>query len=116
ATLALSLHDALPIFQFMKRNTEENRKFFLYLPMVHLHFPTLPHPEFAGRTNAGDFADAMVEMDHRVGQIDAAVQQLGIAENTVFIFCSDNGPEFRRPYRGTAGPWTGTYHTAMEGS
>lgn len=101
---------------FMRRNTEQNKAFFLYLPMVHLHFPTLPHPDFAGRTNAGDFADAMVEMDHRVGQIDAAVQQLGIADNTVFIFCSDNGPEFRRPYRGTAGPWTGTYHTAMEGS
>jgi arylsulfatase len=34
----------------------------------------------------------------------------------LFIFCSDNGPEFRVPYRGTAGPWRGTYHTAMEGS
>ena len=34
----------------------------------------------------------------------------------MFIFASDNGPEFRRPWRGTAGPWTGTYHTAMEGA
>ncbi len=40
---------------------------------------------------------------------------LGIAGDTIMILASDNGPEFRRPWRGTAGPWTGTYHTAMEG-
>jgi len=43
------------------------------------------------------------------------VNRLGIAENTLFIFASDNGPEFRRPWRGSAGMWQGTYHTAMEG-
>jgi arylsulfatase len=101
---------------FMRQNVAAARPFFLYFPMVHLHFPTLPHPDFAGRTNNGDFADAMVEMDHRVGQIVDEVERLGIADNTLFIFCSDNGPEYRRPYRGTAGPWSGTYHTAMEGS
>ncbi|WVQ84786.1 hypothetical protein IAT38_006943 [Cryptococcus sp. DSM 104549] len=102
--------------KFIKKNTEDKQPFFLYLPLVHLHFPTLPHPDFEGRTGNGDFADSMVEMDHRVGQIYDCVKELGIEDNTVFIFCSDNGPEFRNPYRGTAGPWTGTYHTAMEGS
>ncbi len=102
--------------QFMRREHAGGRPFFLYLPLVHLHFPTLPHRDFAGRTGAGDFADAMVEMDHRVGQIVDEVERIGIAEETLFIFCSDNGPEFRAPYRGTAGPWRGTYHTAMEGS
>lgn len=101
---------------FMARHHQAGRPFFLYLPLVHLHFPTLPHPDFAGRTRHGDFADSMVEMDHRVGQVRAEVERLGIADNTLFIFCSDNGPEFRAPYRGTAGPWRGTYHTAMEGS
>jgi arylsulfatase A-like enzyme len=101
---------------FMHRHHARNQPFFLYLPLVHLHFPTLPHPDFAGRTGAGDFADAVVEMDHRVGQIVDAIEALGAADNTLLIFCSDNGPEFRTPYRGTAGPWRGTYHTAMEGS
>ncbi|MGS1006983.1 arylsulfatase [Achromobacter anxifer] len=101
---------------FMRKHAEADRPFFLYLPLVHLHFPTLPHPDFSGRTGAGDFADSMVEMDHRVGQIVQAVDELNLRDDTVFIFCSDNGPEFRKPYRGTAGPWTGTYHTAMEGS
>ncbi|AGU53532.1 putative arylsulfatase [Variovorax paradoxus B4] len=102
--------------EFMQRNAAARKPFFLYLPLVHLHFPTLPHPEFAGRTGAGDFADCMVEMDHRVGQVVKAIGELGLADDTLLIFCSDNGPEFRAPYRGTAGPWSGTYHTAMEGS
>jgi len=101
---------------FMRRNHAAGQPFFLYLPMVHLHFPTLPHRDFAGRTDAGDFADSMVEMDHRVGQVVAALSEMGIEDDTLLIFCSDNGPEYRRPYRGTAGPWSGTYHTAMEGS
>lgn len=101
---------------FMQRHAKSGNRFFLYLPLVHLHFPTLPHKDFAGRTGNGDFADSMAEMDHRVGQIADALAALDIAEDTLLIFCSDNGPEFRAPYRGTAGPWTGTYHTAMEGS
>ncbi|OWT54496.1 arylsulfatase [Candidimonas nitroreducens] len=101
---------------FMRDRHEAGQPFFLYLPLTHLHFPTLPHKDFAGRTGAGDFADSMAEMDHRVGQICAAIDQLGVRQDTLLIFCSDNGPEFRAPYRGTAGPWRGTYHTAMEGS
>lgn len=58
----------------------------------------------------------MVEMDHRVGEILAYIDELGVRDNTIVIFASDNGPEFREPYRGTAGPWRGTYHTAVEGS
>jgi arylsulfatase A-like enzyme len=101
---------------FMRRQHAASKPFFLYLPLTHLHFPTLPHRDFEGRTGHGDFADSMVEMDHRVGQVIDEVDALGLAQDTLFIFCSDNGPEFRAPYRGTAGPWRGTYHTAMEGS
>ena len=100
---------------FMRRQKAADRPFFAYVPLTHLHFPTLPHPDFSGRSAVGDFADSMMEMDHRVGQILDAVDELGVRDDTLFIFASDNGPEFRRPWRGTAGPWTGTYHTAMEG-
>ena len=100
---------------FMRRQSQAGNRFFAYVPITQLHYPTLPHPEFAGRTGNGDFADALAEMDHRVGEILDEINALGIAADTVVIFASDNGPEFRRPWRGTAGPWTGTYHTAMEG-
>jgi arylsulfatase len=101
---------------FLRGHAKADSPFFLYIPLTQLHFPTLPHRDFAGRTGAGDFADAMVEMDYRVGQILDELDALGIANDTVVLFGSDNGPEFRRPWRGTAGPWRGTYHTAMEGS
>jgi arylsulfatase A-like enzyme len=57
-----------------------------------------------------------MEMDARSGQVFDFIDKNGLRENTVLIFASDNGPEFRRPWRGTAGPWRGTYHTAMEGA
>ncbi len=101
---------------FMTRQAKANKPFFAYVPLTHLHYPTLPHQDFAGKTGNGDFADSMHEMDFRVGQILDAVDALGIRDDTLFIFGSDNGPEFRRPWRGTAGPWSGTYHTAMEGA
>lgn len=101
---------------FMQRAHAAGKPFFAYVPITQLHFPTLPHYDFAGRTGAGDFADSLAEMDHRAGQILDAVRALDPEGNTLFIFGSDNGPEFRRPWRGTAGPWRGTYHTAMEGS
>ncbi len=101
---------------FMRRQAKQGKPFFAYVPLTQLHYPTIPHLDFAGRTGAGDFADSMAEMDHRVGQLLDEVDALGLRERTVFIFASDNGPEFRRPWRGTAGPWTGTYHTSMEGA
>ncbi len=101
---------------FMQRQVAAKQPFFAYVPLTQLHYPTLPHHEFAGKTGAGDFADAMLEMDARVGQISYFIEKNGLNDNTVFIFASDNGPEFRRPWRGTAGPWSGTYHTAMEGA
>ncbi|MBI4204168.1 MAG: arylsulfatase [Betaproteobacteria bacterium] len=101
--------------EFMRRQAKAGKPFFAYVPITQLHYPTIPHPDFAGKTGAGDFADALAEMDYRVGEILDEINALDIAADTIVIFASDNGPEFRRPWRGTAGPWTGTYHTAMEG-
>ena len=79
--------------------------------------PRLAHPDFIGRTGHGEFADSLAEMDYRVGQIDRRDRRRSASrDDTLFIFGSDNGPEFRRPWRGTAGHWRSTYHTAMEGS
>jgi arylsulfatase len=100
---------------FMRRQVEARKPFFVYVPLTQLHYPTIPHRDFEGRSGAGDFADSMVEMDYRVGQILDEIDALHVRDEAIVIFASDNGPEFRRPWRGTAGPWTGTYHTSMEG-
>ena len=100
---------------FMERSARENRPFFFYYPVTQIHFPTLPHPDFAGKTGAGDLGDAMAEMDHNVGMILDAIDRLGIARNTIVFWCTDNGSEMRRPWRGSSGPWNGYYNTVMEG-
>ena len=102
--------------EYIDHQADAGTPFFLYVPLTQLHFPTIPHREFAGKTGKGDFADSLIEMDERVGQIIDAIDARGLTDNTVFIFASDNGPEYRRPWRGSAGMWTGTYHTAMEGA
>jgi arylsulfatase A-like enzyme len=101
---------------FMKRSVRGGKPFYAYMPLTQVHYPTIPHPDFAGKTGHGDFADSLAEMDHHVGEIVDAVKALGIDENTLIVFTSDNGPEETLPWRGWAGPWAGSYFTAMEGS
>jgi arylsulfatase A-like enzyme len=101
---------------FMERNVKAKKPFFTYVPFTQVHVPTLPHPDFEGKTGNGNFADVLAEMDHRVGQVLDAIDRLRIRDNTIVIFTSDNGPEEIFPHNGTAGPWRGTYFTALEGS
>jgi arylsulfatase A-like enzyme len=100
---------------FMERQTQARKSFFAYATLTQPHLPTLPNPAFAGKTGNGDWADMLAEMDANVGQMLDAVDRLGIRDNTIVIFASDNGPEFVRPYDGWAGPWRGQYFTAWEG-
>ena len=101
---------------FMKRNVKDNKPFFAFIPYTQPHLPTLPHPEFDGKTGNGHYADVLAEIDFRAGQILDAIDELKIRENTVVIWLSDNGPEYFYPWHGTAGPWRGNYFTAWEGS
>jgi arylsulfatase A-like enzyme len=100
---------------FMERNAKKGKPFFFYYPMTQIHFPTLPHPDKAGTTGAGDIGDAMADMDYNVDLVLKSLERLGIAKNTLIIFCGDNGAEMRRPWRGSAGPWRGYYNSALEG-
>lgn len=102
--------------EFIKRNASAGKPFFAYVSFSLMHMPTLPNPEFAGKTGNGDWADCLAEMDYRTGQILDAIKQAGIEENTVVVFTSDNGPEATNPWQGDSGPWRGTYFTAMEAS
>ena len=101
---------------FIQKNASAGKPFFAFVSFSLFHEPTLPHPEFAGKTGNGDWADCLAEMDYRTGQILDAVKQAGIEDNTIVIFTSDNGPEATHPWEGDSGPWRGTYFTAMEAS
>jgi len=100
---------------FMERQARSGTPFFFYYPMTQIHFPTLAHPDFAGTTGAGDIGDAMADVDHNVGLVLDAIDRLGIRDDTIVFWCTDNGAEARRPWRGSSGPWSGFYNTVMEG-
>lgn len=100
---------------FMERSVRSKKPFFLFLPLTQIHYPTLPHPDFLGKSNAGNIGDAMMETDRNVGVVLDTLKRLGVEKDTLVVFAGDNGAEWRRPYRGTSGPWRGFYATAMEG-
>jgi arylsulfatase len=100
---------------FMERQAGAKKPFFAYATLTQPHLPTLPNPAYVGKTGNGDWADMLAEMDANVGQMLDAMERLGLRENTIVIFTSDNGPEFIRPWDGWAGPWRGQYFTAWEG-
>ncbi|HEY6290554.1 MAG TPA: arylsulfatase [Terriglobia bacterium] len=101
---------------FIKRNAAEHKPFYAYVSSSMVHMPTLPSPEFAGKTGNGDWADCLAETDFRTGQILDAIHDAGVEDNTIVVFASDNGPEATDPWEGDSGPWRGTYFTAMEAS
>jgi len=111
----LDRESALKGVDFMERTVKAGKSFFLYYPITQVHFPTLAHPDFAGKTGAGDIGDAMADVDYNVGIILGALRRLGIERNTMVFWCTDNGPEGRRPWRGAGGPWRGFYNSVMEG-
>jgi arylsulfatase len=75
---------------FINRNAD--KPFFLYVPHTMGHVPLGVSDKFRGKSEQGFYGDVMMEIDWSVGEIEKALQSNGIAENTVFIFTTDNGP------------------------
>ena len=71
---------------------KRQRPFFLYLGTNDIHVPRVPHERFAGRSGMGPRGDAVLSFDHTVGKVLDALDSLGLADNTLLIISSDNGP------------------------
>ncbi|MCD6052111.1 MAG: atsA 1 [Verrucomicrobia bacterium] len=97
--------------KFIEMNRE--KPFFLYLGHAMPHIPFDASPRFKDKSARGLYGDCIEELDDSTGQILDKLRKLGLAEKTLVIFTSDNGPERRTP--GTAGVLRGTKHTVMEG-
>jgi arylsulfatase A-like enzyme len=100
---------------YMEQHAKDSKPFFVFAAMTQAHIPSMPNPAFVGKTGNGDWADMLTEMDHNVGQLLDETDHLGISQKTIFIFLSDNGAEYIKPWDGWAGPWRGQYFTAWEG-
>lgn len=84
---------------------QEKAPFFLYLAHTFPHVPMFASPDFKGKSRAGIFGDAVEEIDWSTGQILEVLRQSGLAENTLVIFTSDNGPWLTQGAQGgSAGP------------
>jgi arylsulfatase A-like enzyme len=86
--------------EFIEKN--RGQPFFLYYATHEPHVPRVPHPRFAGKSGLGPRGDVILQLDDAVGQILDTLDRLKLAENTLVIFSSDNGPILDDGYKDQA--------------
>lgn len=100
---------------FMERAAKADKPFFLWWNSTKMHIFTHLVDSLNGKTNLGIYADGMVEHDRQVGVILAKLKELGLDENTIVMYSSDNGAEaFTWPDGGTT-MFRGEKNTQWEG-
>jgi arylsulfatase len=110
--------------EFIKRQQAAGKPFFLYLPISRTHYPNLPSKRFEGQSRIGQFGDSLMEGDAIVGRMLDALDELGLARDTIVVFASDNGPQGEvvrefggdMPDMGSPGPFRGELGDVSEGS
>jgi arylsulfatase A-like enzyme len=108
--------------KFIEQHRE--KPFFLYFATHDPHVPRLPHPRFVGKTAMGPRGDALVQMDWSVGEVLKALDRVGLTNDTLIIYSSDNGPVVDDGYKDEAvaklgshkpaGPWRGGKYSNFE--
>ncbi|MCP5119752.1 MAG: arylsulfatase, partial [bacterium] len=82
--------------EFLENHVRESpgKPFFLFHSAQAVHLPSFPADAYKGKTEAGPHGDFIFELDHIVGELMSALDRLGLAQNTLVIFSSDNGPTY----------------------
>jgi arylsulfatase len=101
---------------FIKRKAEDEQPFFVFLAYTQTHEPVDPHPDYYGKTGNGSFADVLAQTDDYVGEVLDTIDELGMKDDTIFIFTSDNGREGVPRSFGFTGPWRSGMFSPYEGS
>jgi arylsulfatase A len=99
--------------------------FFLFFASHDIHVPRIPHERFRGKTSLGYRGDSIIQLDWCVGELMKTLDRLNLAENTLVVFCSDNGPVLDDGYKDgalekigrhrAAGPFSGGKYSVYEG-
>jgi arylsulfatase A-like enzyme len=95
------LEDVLPtltskaVESIRERARRPAEPFFLYLALTAPHTPWLPRAEFRGKSSAGDYGDFVAQVDDTFGRVASALDETGLAENTLLIVTSDNGADWK---------------------
>jgi arylsulfatase A len=110
--------------EFLEQHVRQSpgKPFFLFHSAQAVHLPSFAAPPFKGKSGAGPHGDFIHQLDWIVGELMTTLQQLGVADNTLVIFTSDNGPEVAsvvhmRADHGHDGarPWRGIKRDQWEG-
>ena len=103
-------------------NNSPDKPFFLFHSTQAVHLPSFPGRAFKGKTQSGPHGDFIFELDYVVGELMQSLERLGVADNTILMFSSDNGPEvptifhMRNDHRHDgARPWRGVKRDNWEG-
>lgn len=77
--------------KYIEDQKDSSKPFFLYFPLTSPHTPILPSPEFKGKSGTNDYGDFCLMTDDAVGQVMASLDKVGLSENTILVYTSDNG-------------------------
>ena len=77
--------------KYIAEKAQGKKPFFMYIPLTSPHTPILPTEEWEGKSGLNKYADFVMQTDHEVGRIVAALDKAGVKENTIVIMSSDNG-------------------------
>ena len=100
---------------FMDRSVKAGKPFFLWHNPSRMHVFTRLAPKWENKSGYGLYADGMMELDHEVGELLKKLDDLGIADNTIVVFTSDNGAEILSWPDGGNTPFRGEKGTTWEG-
>jgi len=100
---------------FMQRSKESGKPFFIWWNSTRMHIWTHLKPESEGKTGLGIYPDGMVEHDGHVGQLLDRLEELGLADNTIVMYSTDNGAEAMSWPDGGTTMFRGEKNTNWEG-
>ncbi len=100
---------------FINRKSDGDDPFFMYVSFTHIHPPFHHHPDFTGKSGGGKYSDMLAEVDFRSGQILDALDEAGIADDTIVVWSSDNATGVAAGLAGSNGPWRGVFGSGFEG-
>ena len=100
---------------FIERNAKADKPFFCWWNSTRMHVNTHLRPESVGKTGLGVYSDGMVEHDNSVGELLDKLDELGIADNTIVMYSTDNGAEKCSWPDGGSSPFRGEKDTNWEG-
>jgi len=103
---------------FIERKTADGAPFFLWVNTTHMHFRTHIKPESRGQSGRwqSEYHDAMIDHDKAVGRVLDKLDELGIADDTIFVYSTDNGPHMNSWPDGAMTPFRSEKNTNWEGA